>query len=140
MKTHQIALIHESYEKLSPLGEKLAELFYTELFAIDPSLRPLFDGDMRRQYMKLLMMLTLIEHSLHTPDKLLPLVRALGIKHAGYGVRPEHYTPFGNAFLRTLKKVLGTEYSPELRDAWTEALRMLARIMKEAAHENAELE
>jgi nitric oxide dioxygenase len=133
MTPRQIALIQQSYAKLSPLGEKLGELFYKELFAIDPSLRDLFDGDMRRQYMKLLMMFALIVRSLHTPDALYQVVRNLGIKHAGYGVTPEHYTPFGNAFLRTLKKCLGPDYSPEIRDAWTDALRMLMKIMKDAA-------
>jgi nitric oxide dioxygenase len=137
MNPHQIALVQQSYEKLSPLGERLAELFYAELFAIDPSLRSLFDGDMRRQYMKLLMMLALIMRSLHAPEKLRQPIRDLAVKHVGYGVQPEHYTPFGNALLRTLKKTLGAEYSPELRDAWTEALRMLTRMMKDVAYLNA---
>lgn len=134
MDRRQITLVQQSYEKLAPRGEELAELFYAELFAIAPALRDLFDGDLRRQYMKLLMMFALIMRSLHAPEDLRPLLRDLGIKHAGYGVQLEHYTPFGNAFLRMLKDALGAEYTPELHDAWTQALRMLTRIMKESAY------
>jgi len=133
MTPQQIALIEQSYEKLSKFGDELGELFYDELFAIDGSLRDLFDGDMRRQYMKLLMTLALIVRSLHAPDALHQIVRNLGVKHVGYGVRPEHYTPFGNAFLRMLKKTLGPDYTPELSDAWTAALRTLTKIMKDVA-------
>ena len=85
--------------------------------------------------MKLLMMFALIMRSLHAPEDLRDLLRDLGIKHAGYGVQLEHYMPFGNALLRMLKDTLGAEYTPELHDAWTEALRMLTRIMTESTYE-----
>ena len=49
----------------------------------------------------------------------------------------EHYTFVGNALLRTLKKGLGADFTPELCDAWTESFRMLARVMKEAAYGRA---
>lgn len=133
MTPRQISLIQQSYNNLSPLGDELGGLFYEELFAIDDSLRTLFDGDLRRQYMKLLMTLALIVRSLQAPDALYQIVRNLGVKHVGYGVRPEHYTPFGNAFLRTLKKMLGSDYTMELDEAWTAALRTLTRIMKDVA-------
>jgi len=61
-------------------------------------------------------------------------VQDLAIKHVDYGVKPEHYTLVGNALLRTLKKGLGAQYTNEVRDAWVEAFRMLARIMKDAAY------
>jgi hemoglobin-like flavoprotein len=51
-----------------------------------------------------------------------------------YGVEPEHYTLVGNALLRTLKKAFGNDFTPELRQAWTDAFRMLAQVMKDAAY------
>jgi len=103
--------------------------------AVASALRDLFDGDLRRQDMKLLMMFALIMRSLHAPEDLRDPLRDIGIKHAGYGVQLEHYMPFGNALLRMLKDTLGAEYTPELHDAWTEALRMLTRIMTESTYE-----
>jgi hemoglobin-like flavoprotein len=104
--------------------------YYAELFNIDPSLRAMFDDDMRRQQMKFMMMLTLIVRSLHENEKISNVIEHLAVKYVGYGVRPKHYTPFGNALLRTLKKMLGPDYTRDVADAWEESFRMLARIMK----------
>jgi hemoglobin-like flavoprotein len=110
------------------------------LFSIDPSLRAMFDGDMRRQRMKFMMMLALIVRSLHKPDQIAHTIEHLATKHVGYGVKPEHFTPFGNALLRTLKKILGPDYTRDVADAWEESFRMLARIMKRAALHSATAE
>ncbi|HML07453.1 MAG TPA: globin family protein [Xanthobacteraceae bacterium] len=134
MNARQTALVQQSFEKVAALGLPAIELFYSELFAIDPSLRSMFKGDMKEQQKKLLSALTLVVRSLHTPEKIIPAVQKLAVKHLDYGVKPEHYTYVGNALLRTLKKGLGAGYTPELSDAWTEAFRLLARVMKEAAY------
>ena len=135
MDDRQIELVRQSYERVATRGEELAELFYAELFTIAPAVRTLFDGDLRRQYMKFLMMFALVMRSLHAADDLRRILGDLGLKHASYGVKSRHYTPFGNAFLRMLKNALGAEYTAEMDEAWTQALRMLTRAMKEAAYE-----
>jgi nitric oxide dioxygenase len=134
MNAYQVALVQQSFEKAAVLGDKVAEIFYAELFAIDPSLRAMFKGDMGEQRKKLLSALALVVRSLHEPEKILNPVKKLAVKHLDYGVQPEHYTSVGNALLRTLKKGLGSEFTPELCDAWVEAFRMLAKVMKEAAY------
>ena len=134
MDQTQVALVQKSFEKAAALGEKVADIFYEELFAIDPSLRTMFKGDMREQKKKLLAMLAVVVRSLHAPENILKPAQDLAIKHVAYGVKPEHYTYVGNALLRTLKKGLGEQYTPQVRDAWVEAFRTLARIMKEAAY------
>jgi len=137
MNAQQVALVQESFEKAATLGEQVADIFYAELFAIDPGLRAMFKGDMKQQKKKLLTTLALVVRSLHTPNKILKPVQELAIKHVDYGVLPEHYTLVGNALLRTLKKGLGAKYTDEVRDAWIEAFRTLARIMKDAAYGSA---
>ena len=134
LDTRHVALVQQSYEMLAGFGEKLPETFYAELFVIDSELRALFDGDMRRQHMKFLITLALIVRSLHEPDKIIKSVQNLAIKHIGYGVTQKHYTPYGNALLRTLKKLLGPKYTRDVADAWEAAFRMLARVMKQAAY------
>ncbi len=134
MDAHKIALVQRSFEKVATLGDKVAELFYEELFAIDPSLRKMFRGDMAAQRQKLLAALALVVRSLDSPEKILNPVKQLAIKHVDYGVEPVHYTYVGNALLRTLKKGLGADFTPELGDAWVEAFRMLAKVMKDAAY------
>jgi hemoglobin-like flavoprotein len=48
-------------------------------------------------------------------------------------VRDEHYATVGAALLWTLEKGLGAEFTPELRDAWTQTYTTLADAMKAAA-------
>ena len=139
MNAHNITLVQQSFEKVAAMGLKPAEIFYAELFAIDPSLRTMFNDNMQQQHKKLLSALALVVRSLHTPEKILDAVERLAVKHLDYGVRPEHYAYVGNALLRTLKKGLGPEFTPELCDAWVDAFRMLAQIMKDAAYGSAPL-
>ena len=134
MNAQQVALVQQSFEKAAGLGEKVAEIFYAELFAIDPSLRKMFKGNMKEQHRKLLSALALVIRSLHAPEKIIGAAQKLAVKHLDYGVIPVHYTYVGNALLRTLKKGLGPEFTPELRDAWVEAFRTLANVMKQAAY------
>ncbi len=68
------------------------------------------------------------------PPKILDPLKAVAVRHVGYGVRPEHYTYMGNALLRTLKKGVGEEFTPELRNAWVASFQTLATIMKDAAY------
>jgi len=136
MDAHQVSLVQQSFEKVVPLGEKVAELFYAELFAIDPSLRKMFSGNMQEQHRKLMSALAMVIRSLHTPEKIIGPAQKLAVKHLDYGVEPAHYTYVGNALLRTLKKGLGEQFTPELRDAWVEAFRTLANVMKQAAYGN----
>jgi len=134
MDTRKIRLVQQSFEKVAAIGVPAAEVFYAELFAIDPSLQPMFSDDMGDQQKKLMSALTVVIRSLDNPEKIIPPVQRLAVKHLDYGVLPEHYTFVGNALLRTLKKALGADFTPELRDAWVEAFRMLAETMKEAAY------
>jgi len=134
MNAHQVTLVQQSFEKVAALGEKVAELFYAELFAIDPSLRQMFSGNMQEQHRKLLSALAMVIRSLHTPEKIIGPAQKLAVKHLDYGVIPIHYTYVGNALLRTLKKGLGDQFTPELRDAWVDAFRILATVMKQAAY------
>ena len=138
MDARKTALVQESFEKVATLGVKAAELFYSELFAIDPSLRSMFKGSMQEQHKKLLSALALVVRSLHTPEKIIGAVEKLAVKHLDYGVKPEHYTYVGNALLRTLRKGLGPDFTPELSDAWVDAFRMLAQVMKKAAYGTAQ--
>ena len=42
MTPKQISLIQQSWEKVLPIADKAADIFYTTLFEMDPSLTSLF--------------------------------------------------------------------------------------------------
>lgn len=135
MNAHKVALIQKSFEKIAALGPKAAEDFYAELFALDPSLRSMFSSDMAEQHRKLISALAYVVRSLPAPERILNSVENLARTHVDYGVKPEHYTFVGNALLRMLRNELGSEYTPELSEAWTEAFRKVARMMTAAAYD-----
>jgi nitric oxide dioxygenase len=134
MDSRQVQLVQRSFEQAAALGEKVAEIFYAELFAIDPSLRRMFKSPMPEQGRKLLATLAFVIRSLHQPDKILGPAKALAVKHLDYGVEARHYVLVGNALLRTLSKGLGPGFTPEVRAAWISAYQLIADVMRDAAY------
>lgn len=134
MDASRIVQVQESFEKVVAMGPRAAEIFYEEFFALDPSLRQMFNGDMRDQQRKLLAALSFVTRSLHAPEQFLSEIEKLAVRHLGYGVRMEQYNHFGNALLRTLRRTLGSEFTPELCEAWRDAFRVLTRSIKDAAY------
>lgn len=134
MNETQIALVKKSFEKAAGLGEKVAEIFYDELFNIDPGLRTMFTGNMKEQGKKLLGALAMVVNNLEKTDIVVPVAEKLAVKHLDYGVTSQHYTLVGNALLRTLRKGLGPDFTPEVRAAWVAAYQLLADVMRAAAY------
>jgi hemoglobin-like flavoprotein len=122
-------LVQTSFNKVIPISDAAAVLFYDQLFAIDPSLRSLFKSDMAEQRAKLMAMLTTAVRSLGRWDSLVPLLRELGRRHVGYGVKPDHYEMVGTALLATLEKGLGKDFTPPVREAWVVCYTSIAQEM-----------
>ena len=133
MTTTTITLVQDSFERILPISDTAADLFYAKLFALDPSLKHLFKGDMTEQGRKLMNMLGLAVNGLNNLEKLVPAVQHLGRSHAGYGVTDEHYNTVATALLWTLEKGLGEHFTPEVNAAWVEVYTLLANTMKDAA-------
>ena len=133
MTPHQIHLVQTSFEKVAPIADTAAALFYSRLFEIDPSTRPLFRGDLRRQGAMLMQTLGLAVRHLHDPTPVLGAVQNLGVRHVGYGVTDAHYGSVGAALLWTLGQGLGEAFTDEVRDAWAAAYTLLAGVMQTAA-------
>ncbi len=133
MTPEQIARIRTSFAGVVPIAEDAAALFYARLFELDPELRPLFRGDLKVQGRALMGMLRVVVDGLDRLDQLVPAVQALGRRHAGYGVRDEHYATVGAALLWTLEQGLGDAFTPETRSAWAIAYGVLATTMQQAA-------
>jgi hemoglobin-like flavoprotein len=133
MNMIQKALVQTSFAQVRPIADAAAALFYTRLFELDPTLRPLFKGDMKEQGRKLMDMLTLAVKGLDRPEALLPALTALGRRHAGYGVNKHDYETVGEALLWTLEQGLGPSFTPDIREAWAALYRLVADTMREAA-------
>ncbi len=137
MTPQQVQLIKQSFAKVAPIAGQAADLFYGRLFEIAPQVRPLFKGDIKAQGQKLMSTIALAVGSLDRLSELVPVVQDLGRRHAGYGVKDEHYDSVGQALLWTLDKGLGPDFTPEVKEAWTAVYIVLADTMKGAARQAA---
>jgi hemoglobin-like flavoprotein len=134
MTPERAQLVKDSWEKVEPVGEVTAALFYGRLFELDPSLRHLFRGDMGEQGRKLMQTLSVVVRGLDRLEELVPAVEALGRRHGAYGVQEAHYETVRGALLWALERGLGPEqFTLAARDAWSEAYGLLATMMKRAA-------
>lgn len=133
MTPQQIVLVRMSFAAVRPIADSAAALFYGRLFKLDPSLRLLFKTDLHAQGQLLMRMIGLAVDSLDRLDALAPTLASLGRRHAGYGVRDRHYDTVGAALLWTLEQGLGTDFTPETREAWISAYALLARTMQAGA-------
>jgi hemoglobin-like flavoprotein len=129
----QKALVQETWKLVQPISSKAAELFYGKLFELDPAIRPLFKADMKEQGVKLMKTIGVAVNSLNDLPTIVPVVQALGQRHVGYGVKPDHYPTVGKALLWTLEQGLGPKATPEVLEAWGAVYRILSSIMIESA-------
>jgi methyl-accepting chemotaxis protein len=133
MNPTTIQQVQTSWQQVLPIAPQAAALFYEQLFTLDPTLRPLFRGDMQAQGAKLMQMIGAAVSQLQRLDSLVPVLQGLGQRHAGYGVQPAHYATVGSALLATLALGLGPAFTPEVKAAWTEVYGVMARVMTDAA-------
>jgi len=134
MDQRQIDLVRQSFARAEKIAPHVAATFYTELFVIDPTLKPLFTGDMVTLGRKLMDMLHRVVGALDAPETISAEVEALALRHLAYGVEPHHYNSAGIALLRTLQHELGADFTPETRAAWSVAYRTLSDTMRAAAY------
>jgi hemoglobin-like flavoprotein len=133
MTPEQIRLVQSSLERLGPQLPDMATRFYQELFRRDPALRQLFATDLTEQEARFAVKLTEIVRAIPRLDELLSHTRALGARHAGYGVRAADYQTVGDALRDALAAFLGDDFDGPTRQAWVLAYNLMAETMLEGA-------
>ena len=134
LSEHQIRLIEESFAAVAPKGEQLVAIFYQKLFTHYPGVKPLFAHvDFDQQRKKLLASLVLVVNNLRKPEKLLPALDQLGVRHVDYSTKPQHYPAVGRTLLESLAEVAGDLWGTELEEAWATAYGVISSRMMAAA-------
>ena len=140
MRSESTELVRASWHRVAPDAESAAAYFYDKLFELDSEARALFARtDMAAQGRKVMAMFAEIVRLLDDPEGFVPDLAALGRRHVEYGARDGDYDSVGAALLWTLERQLGPDFTPEVRDAWAEAYRMMAGVMRRAAARHAGL-
>ena len=133
MTPETIKLVQGSWEKVMPISDKAAELFYGKLFELNPAYRDLFPEDMAEQGRKLMAMINTAVNGLNNLEAIVPAVEDMGKRHVGYGVSEGDYDVVGEALIWTLGAGLGDAFTDDVKDAWVETYTLLATTMKNAA-------
>ena len=133
LNSRQIDLLRASFAEGERQGEQAIDLFYDNLFAANPALRPMFSASRQRQSRKFLQSLRLIVNSLDEPERSVEVLEQLGERHKGYGVQEHHYELAGGVLIATLTQLFGEEFSAEMRSAWQAAFGLIAAVMVQAA-------
>jgi hemoglobin-like flavoprotein len=129
LDARQVELIKDSWAEAARDADAVTASFYQHLFTLDPGLRRLFPASLEAQREKLAQSLDFCIRNIGEMELLMPVLQRLGSRHAGYGVRPEHFSAVGAALLMTLRDTLGPRYSPELHEAWASLYGFVSREM-----------
>jgi hemoglobin-like flavoprotein len=139
MTQEQILLVKKSWRLFRNIDPAIVgDLFYSKLFADNPSVKKMFPTDMRLQYVKLIDMLSSIVSRLEQLDTVSEEIAAMARRHVKYGVRPAHYKLVGKALMWTLEKGLGNDWNDDLKEAWHNCYSLLSTTMIEAAETRVE--
>ena len=134
MNSHQITLVKNSWKKAEGLDAVVVgQLFYSRLFEVNPGLKHMFTTSVTEQSKKLIAMISYVIAKLDRLELIIEDVKKLAVRHAGYGVKPEHYAMVGDALIWTLKKGLQESWDDKTEEAWAACYEILSQAMIEAA-------
>jgi hemoglobin-like flavoprotein len=128
-----IRRLEASFQRISARGDEFTERFYRRLFDAQPGLRAMFPEDMSVQKKKLLDSLRVVIAHLHTPAQVRAQLEELGRAHARYGVKPDQYPIVCEMLVAAMGDESGGEWTAELNDDWSSAIRLVSEIMLEGA-------
>lgn len=133
VKPRHTHLIRKSFAVIEVHGPIAALIFYQELFERDPALRHLFQSDIEVQAKKLTEMLGALISLLDHGPALETELKAMGARHAAYGVTEAHYTTVKAALMAMLEQILGDGFKGEVREAWIQLYAKVEKQMKQGA-------
>lgn len=135
MNEQVINEVQSTWKIVAGIAPQAAALFYSNLFEADPSLRPLFKGNLEEQGKKLMQMIGAAVGKLTDLGSLVPILQSLAKRHVGYGVQEAHYATVGAALLKTLEQGLGPAFTPQVKASWSEVYTVMSSVMIAAAKE-----
>jgi len=109
--------------------------FYKRLFEKYPAVKPLFTTPAEEQHKKLIASIAAIVGAVEKPDRLMPYLHAMGIRHLAYKTESAHYGAVSENLIAVLGEHLSKEgeFTLAMQDTWKAALDVVSSVMIEAA-------
>ncbi|MBS1994161.1 MAG: hypothetical protein JSS83_26805 [Cyanobacteria bacterium SZAS LIN-3] len=136
--TLDILVLRNTFERAKVENGGTTELglrFYKRLFEKYPSVKPLFHTPPEEQHKKLMASLGAIVAGVEQPERLLPYLHAMGIRHLKYQTETPHYSAVGENLLAVLAEHLSKEgeWTIAMAETWEAAIELVAKTMVEAS-------
>jgi methyl-accepting chemotaxis protein len=133
-----VALIAETFERAKKENGGATALgmrFYERLFEKYPAVRPLFKTPPEEQHKKLMASVGAIVATVTQPEKMLPYLHAMGVRHIAYGTENAHYPAVQENLVAVLAEHLSKEgeWTAEMEENWNAALKVISDVMIAAA-------
>ncbi|MFA6208344.1 MAG: globin domain-containing protein [Candidatus Obscuribacterales bacterium] len=133
-----VGLLRETFARVKTENGGATALgmsFYKRLFEKYPAVIPLFHTPPEEQHKKLIASLGAIVGGVEQPERLLPYLHAMGIRHLKYKTETAHYGAVAENLLAVLAEHLGKEgeWTSEMQETWSAAIAVVAKTMIEAA-------
>lgn len=128
----KIELLEESSQEVAPSAEEFVANFYERVVTMFPEVQHLFeDADESVQREKFLGGLVMVIKNLRNTKVVSMALQDLERRHEEMGVEREHYPMVGAALPETFSDFLGEKWTPEVKQAWTDAYNAIAALMYE---------
>ncbi|MFT3774468.1 MAG: globin domain-containing protein [Minicystis sp.] len=125
-----LQILRDSFRRLIPRADQLAQRFYETLFSRRPDTARLFEGvHFDEQKRRLVRAVALIVRNMERPEFLRAYLQGLGAIHVAYGVSREHYPAFSECLLEALAATAGPEWTRKEEAAWRGALQLISEAM-----------
>jgi nitric oxide dioxygenase len=89
----------------------------------------MFPADLRTQAEKLTAALDVVVRNFEDPAANAAVLAGLGRRHAGYGVKPEHYRLVVDLLVESMRELGGAAVEEARLEEWHGALRLIAQQM-----------
>ena len=128
----EIDTIRRGWAHVRTLKAYAGNVYFKDLFDLAPDVERLFTRALDLHARKLIEALDFVVENLDREDILMPVLADLGVRHAGYGVRPSHYEAMGDALLNMLEKTIGPSFDDEDARAWARLYLQISDVMVDA--------
>jgi len=157
--SNQMTAVQMSWVQLQQVGTDVAGgLFYKKFFQVQPDATKLFPMTVRMRYQdwaseaeekeddldnspamrklwaKVIDAVGSAVAGLHDVNKLVPMLNQLGMRHVGYGLKPEYVQLAGTILVDVLKEGLGDAFTKEVENSWVMVFGFMSATMLQGFH------
>merc|ERR1712050_229437 len=140
LSSMEVDVVRKTWEQVAELGvETVGVILFKHIFTIAPGALQLFSfkseadvyesAALKSHGSRVVGTVGAAVEGVDDLDALVPVLQALALRHVGYGVLPEHFDIVGKALMNSLQDGLQSDFTTEVRLAWSKVWHTVASTM-----------